>query len=115
MLPRLKKLIFLIGKPGRIKFFILLMGMFINSLLEMIGVGAIPVFILIISNPEKIMQHQWAAPFIGLLDITTSKSLLTWGAVFLICLFVVKNVFLSLLIYIKTKIVYAGKVGQPPV
>ena len=110
MISRFKKLLFLISGKGRFKFFILLAAMFINSLLEMIGVGSIPVFILIISNPEKIMQHQWAAPFVGLFDITTSKSLLTWGAVFLIGLFVAKNVFLSLLIYIKTRIIYNEQV-----
>ncbi|HDQ03916.1 MAG TPA: ABC transporter ATP-binding protein [Deltaproteobacteria bacterium] len=110
MIPRFKKLLFLVGGRGRIKFIILLVGMFINSLLEMIGVGAIPVFILIISDPEKIMQHQWAAPFVGLLDITTSKSLLTWGAVFLVGLFVAKNVFFSLLVYVKTRIIYNEQV-----
>lgn len=106
MLSRFKKLLFLIGRRGRIKFSILLVAMFINSILEMAGVAAIPVFIIIISKPDMILQHQWAAPIIGLLNITTSHGMFIWGAIFLICLFVVKNLFLSMLIYAKTKIIY---------
>ena len=57
MLSRLKKVNFLIGKAGRIKFLVLLAFMIINSLLEMVGIGTIPIFIVIISNPDMIMQH----------------------------------------------------------
>lgn len=110
MMTRIRQLFFLIGKSGRVKFAVLLAGMFINALLEMLGVGAIPVFIMMISNPDMILQHRWAAPVVGLLDITTFQGLLLWGSIFLICLFVVKNVFLSLLIYVKTKIIYNEQV-----
>ena len=110
MLPRFKKLLFLIGRRGRIKFSILLVAMFINSILEMAGVAAIPVFIIIISKPDMILQHQWAAPIVGLLNITTSHGMFIWGAIFLFCLFVVKNLFLSLLIYAKTKVIYNEQV-----
>ena len=65
MISRLKKLLFLIGKTGRIKFTILLVIMIINSLLEMAGVVSIPVFIIIISNPDMVLQHKWAGPIIS--------------------------------------------------
>jgi ATP-binding cassette subfamily C protein len=110
MLSRFKKLLFLVGRRGRIKFSILLAAMFINSILEMAGVAAIPVFIIIISKPDMILQYQWAAPVVGLLNIATSHGMFIWGAIFLICLFVVKNLFLSLLIYAKTKIIYNEQV-----
>lgn len=110
MLSRLQKLLSLIGKPGRIKFSILLAGMFINSLLEMVVIGSIPVFIIIVSNPEMIMQHRWAAPIIGFLNIASTKSLLAWGGVFLIGLFALKNIFFSLLIYVKTRAIYNEQV-----
>lgn len=110
MLSRLKKLDYLIGKPGRIKFFILLALMIINSFLEVLGVGAIPVFIVIISNPDMIMQHRWAAPFIEFLNINTPRTLMIWGFVFLAFLFVLKNAFFSFLIYIKTRVTYNEQV-----
>lgn len=110
MMSRIKKLFFLIGKSGRIRFFILLAGMFVNALFEMLGVGAIPVFIMMISNPDAILQHRWAAPVVGLFDIPHSQSLLLWGSVALIALFATKNLFFSLLIYVKTKVIYDEQV-----
>lgn len=110
MMVRIKKLFFLIGKSGRVRFFILLAGMFVNALFEMLGVGAIPVFIMVISNPDAIMQHRWAAPVVGLFDIADSKSLLLWGSLALVALFAAKNLFFSLLIYVKTKIIYNEQV-----
>src|SRR4030042_2697520 len=53
-----------------------------------------------------VMQHKWGGPIITSLNITSSKSLMMWGSVFLIGLFVVKNVFFSLLIYAKTRVIY---------
>jgi ATP-binding cassette subfamily C protein len=106
MISRLKKLLFLIGKPGRIKFFILLVLMIVNSLFEMVGIGAIPVFIIILSNPETALQHKWAGPIIASFNITTSQNLMLWGSIFLIGVFVVKNTFFSLLIYVKTRVIY---------
>jgi ATP-binding cassette, subfamily B, bacterial PglK len=105
MLSRLKKLFFLIGKTGRIKFFVLLALLIINSLLETLGVGALPIFIVIISKPDIIMQHRWAAPIVELFHINTSQGLMSWGFVFLAGLFVMKNAFLSLVIYIKARMI----------
>lgn len=110
MLSRIKKLNYIIGKPGRVKFLVLLAFMIVNALLEMVGIGAIPVFIVIISNPEMIMQHRWAAPIVDSLHITTSKNLMVWGFIFLAGLFVVKNAFCSLLIYVKARIIYNEQV-----
>ena len=110
MISRLKKLFFLIGKSGRTKFFILLALMVVNSLLEMVGIGSIPVFIIIVSNPNMVLQHKWAGPIITSLNITTSKDLMLWGSIFLILIFVLKNSFFSFLIYIKTRVIYNEQV-----
>jgi len=95
MLPRIKKLFFLIGKSGRAKFFVLLVLMVVNSLLELAGVGSIPVFIIVISNPDMIMNHPWARPVISLLQISGSRDLMLWSCILLIALFVVKTLFQS--------------------
>jgi ATP-binding cassette subfamily C protein len=106
MLSLLRRINYLIGKSGRFKFLVLLVMMIINSLLEMVGVGVIPVFIITISDPDLILQHKLATPIIELLNITTSKNLVIWGFVFLAGLFIVKNAFFSMLIYIKNRITY---------
>ncbi len=106
MLQRLKNLLHLIGRPGRIKFAALLFLMTINAILEMAGIGAIPLFILILSSPEMVLQHRWAASLTELFQITSSRSLMIWGSIFLVGLFAAKNGFFILLIYIKTRIIY---------
>src|SRR4030066_684965 len=106
MLSRLKRINYLIGKSGRFKFLALLALMFVNSLLEMVGVWIIPVFIVTISDPDVILQHRLATPIVDLLNITTSKDLMIWGFVFMAGLFIVKTTFFSVLIYIKNRITY---------
>ena len=58
MLSRLRKINYLIGKSGQFKFLVLLAMMIINSLLEMVGVGVIPVFIITISDPDVPFRRQ---------------------------------------------------------
>ncbi|HON59381.1 MAG TPA: hypothetical protein P5040_04250 [Smithella sp.] len=58
MARQIKKLLFLIGKKRRAKYLLLLFLMFVNSLLEMGGVGAIPVFIYVLTNPTWILHQK---------------------------------------------------------
>ena len=51
----LKKFIHLFGRKGRFKFGVLLGLMMINAVLEMVGVGAIPLFVMVLSNPDAIL------------------------------------------------------------
>ncbi|MFO7568496.1 MAG: ABC transporter transmembrane domain-containing protein, partial [Smithellaceae bacterium] len=110
MLQRLKNLLHLIGRPGRIKFASLLFLMTINAFLEMAGLGSIPLFILILSSPETVLKSPWAGPVLIWLDIVSPKSLMIWGCVGLVGLFTLKNIFFSVVIYIKTKVVYNQQV-----
>lgn len=107
---RFQKITYLIGGRARVKFSILLALMIVNSLLEMVGIGAIPLFIVMISNPDMLLQNRWIAPVAGAFHITTSQHLVLWGLVFLAVLFSVKNAFLSLLIYIKSRVTYREQI-----
>ena len=53
---RLRKLSYLIGRAGRVKFAALFVLMIANAILEMAGIGAIPLFILILSSPETVLK-----------------------------------------------------------
>ncbi len=103
---RLRKLSYLIGRAGRVKFAALFVLMIANAILEMAGIGAIPLFILILSSPETVLKNPWAGPMLTWLHIVSPKSLMIWGSFFLVGLFAFKNIFFSLLIYIKTKMIY---------
>lgn len=110
MLSRLNKLLLLIGRPERIKFLALLFFMVINSLLEMAGIGSITVFIIVLSNPDMIMNNPWARPVVAWLNISDPRTLMIWGSVFLIALFVVKNIFFALLVYVKNRLTYSEQI-----
>jgi ATP-binding cassette subfamily C protein len=106
MISRIKKLLFLVGKNGRIKFFILLVAMVINSLFEMAGIGIIPVFLIGLSSPDKLLHHKWAGPVLTWLNINDAKNMMLWGSLFLVGVFLAKNSFFSIFVYIKGKVVY---------
>jgi ATP-binding cassette subfamily C protein len=110
MVPQIKKLLFLIGKQRRAKYCLLLFLMLCNALLEMVGVGAIPVFIYVLSSPDWILQHRWAMPFLHLLEIHNSRQMIIWAFVLLGTLFIAKNIFYSFLIFLKNKIVYHDQI-----
>ncbi len=110
MLSRLKKLFYLIGRAERAKFLVLLFFMLIHSLLETAGVGSITVFIILLSSPDMILNNVWARPVLAWLNISDARSLMIWGSVFLIALFVVKNIFFAVLVYFKNRVTYSEQI-----
>lgn len=76
-----------------------------GALLEVAGVGAIPVFVGVVSDPERIMKYDFVASTLNRYGITTSDQLLIWGALALIIIYLVKNTYLSLLFYWKAKFI----------
>lgn len=107
---RLKKLFYLIGRAERAKFLVLLFFMLIHSLLETAGVGSITVFIILLSSPDMILNNVWARPVLAWLNISDARSLMIWGSVFLIALFVVKNIFFAVLVYFKNRVTYSEQI-----
>lgn len=73
----------------------------IGSMVEVIGLGAIPAFILTLANPGKILTHNIAGPLLAKFNITTTSELLIWGAITLIVVFVLKNIYLVMVGFIK--------------
>jgi len=75
---------------------------FIGSLVEIVGLGAIPAFILVLATPEKILSHKVVGGILMSFNITTADKLLTWGSAALIVIFIIKNAYLVLTGYIKS-------------
>lgn len=98
------------GKQRWAKYSLLMVLMLGNAMLEMVGVGAIPVFIYIVSSPDWVFQHRWAAPFLRLLEIQNTRQMVIWAFVSVGTLFVAKNVFYGFLIFLKNKIVYHDQI-----
>ena len=104
MLPRLKKLATLLERRDKLQLAGVLGLMLIGAFLDMAGVGAIPAFVAALAIPERVMEYPALASLLERLGITTGRQLIIWGALALIVVFLLKNLFLIVLnyVYIRT-------------
>ncbi len=84
--------------------------MVIVSLLELIGVGVIPLFVAILADPDQLLHAEWAAPLLTSLGIDSFESLFLAGTMLLIIVFVVKNLVTSFYYYIEGRYAW-GRYG----
>jgi ATP-binding cassette, subfamily B, bacterial PglK len=102
----LGKLRYIFDRPDKINFSLLFILMGLASLLEVIGIGAIPVYIAIVTNPDSIRNIPVIQSFSEQIKLLSSEQLLLWGSVILIGIFLIKNAYLGFYHYLKTRIVY---------
>ncbi len=80
-----------------------------NALLEMVGVGLVPVYIGILVEPERLMRHDIVTQAMGLLGLgrerLTQRTLLYGGSVVLLAVFSFKLVFAPLLAYARARFI----------
>ena len=105
MFDSLKKLFSLFSRREKIKTLGLLMLMVVVALLEMVGIGAIPAFILVVGSPEKVLAHPVSGMVAQWFGVENSYDLLVTGSIGLIALFVVKGLMVSLVSYIRIRFV----------
>ena len=84
--------------------------MIVGAFLDVIGVGAIPVFVATLAVPERILEHPVAAGPLAALGIENGTDLAIWGCVGLLIVFVIKNAFLSFLHYAQIRITEVHRV-----
>lgn len=82
------------------------MLMVLAAVLEVAGIGMIPVFVAIVADPERIMSVEWLAPVFSLLDITTTKDLLIWGSITLVTVFILKSGYIISLNFFESRFIY---------
>ena len=95
----LEKIKIILNKKQRFYFVILFFGIFISTILELIGIGSVPIFISFLLKPEVLYSYLPSS------DATTffiSQNYLykvTLISIILIVFFLLKNLFLILVIY----------------
>ena len=110
LLQDLKKLRPLLSKGDKWKFLILLGLMVIASVLEAIGIGAIPVFVTLVMKPSALAENRWLGEwFIGMPEEVT-LSVLLWASVVLVIFVILKNLFLTFVFYKQNRIVASQRV-----
>ena len=102
----LKKILYLLPKGDKTKLAILFAMMLLAALLEVAGIGMIPVFVSIVADPEQIMQYEAAEWLLTGLGIETSRDLLLWGAIALVGIFIVKNLYLVGYFWLEARFVH---------
>lgn len=102
--------ILLLGKFNQIYtlFFLVILIM----VFEMIGIGLIPVYALLITNPEMILSKIPSNLYFSFLDHPDGKSIIFYGAILLFIAFLIKNLFLGLLIYIEGNLIKGVRINS---
>ncbi|MGF1584838.1 MAG: ABC transporter ATP-binding protein [Bacteroidales bacterium] len=106
MTTTIKKILRLLHAGDKIKLVLLLMMMLLAALLEVVGIGMIPVFISIIAVPDTVLEIEWLMPIWEMFGIENSGDLLVYGSIFLIVVFILKNTYILFYNYIQTRFIF---------
>jgi len=79
--------------------------MFVASILELLGIGMIPLFVMTIAQPDRILSFPILGDMLSNAGIDTVKSLALTGAIALIFIYISKNLYLTYFRYLKTRFV----------
>jgi len=78
---------------------LLLLGMMlIGAAMEMVGVGAIPAFIALLSDPSRFRRYRAVQSVISHLPSSSTSALILTSAGVLFLIFVVKNLYLGMVV-----------------
>ena len=93
------EILLLIGKSNFTYLIFLSISLIFLSLLEFIGIGSIPVFLSVIIDPNILLDHI-NSPFIfNIINENEKSDLILFSSVFLILVFLTKNLIYVLIIY----------------
>ena len=82
---------------------ILFVMMVLGALAEVVGVGAIPAFVGVINMPERLLENDKVRYVYDLLGMESPQEMVLWAALALILVFVVKNIYLAFLVYVRAR------------
>ena len=100
----LEKILILLNPKLKFQLVLLFFGGFIGSLLEVVGIGSIPAFVILLTKKEKFLQY---IPFENLkifITETEFASLIILSSCLLVGIFLIKNFYLLALEYASSKI-----------
>ena len=89
---------------------LLLLGMFIAAAIEMVGLGSVPIFIMIIIDID-VLSNKFPTFFANDYIKSLSQDYITiFGGIILILIFLLKNVYLSLFLFFQGKVIKILKI-----
>lgn len=106
MVKPFEKLFEILPGKDRLKFAALLFFMMIGTILEVIGIGLIPVFISAVAAPDILLDNQYLGPILELIKAESQKDLLLAGGLALVTVYLVKGGYITVLYYYKSKFIF---------
>ncbi|MEQ8476376.1 MAG: ABC transporter ATP-binding protein [Fulvivirga sp.] len=108
----IRKILSLFDSENKNRIFILFWMMLLSAVLEVLGIGIVPIVIKYILQPEELKNFPWLYDFLDELNLLTTKHLFLVGSVMIILVFLMKNAYrfyvdfkqLKLIKHIQTKL-----------
>ncbi len=82
------------SRKDKMGYLTLLFLMLLGALLDVIGIGAVPAFVAVLAVPEAVMQYEWIADWFEYWGLRPGPRLVTYGAITLLLIYILKNAFL---------------------
>ena len=93
----------LFDRQDKFRYLGLLLLMLVGALLDVVGIGTIPAFVATLAVPEKVFALPYVGNALSWMGITTGRQLVIGGAIGLIVIFIVKNMYLFLVYSLQIK------------
>ena len=105
----LKKLSYIFDRKQKTKFFFLGIMIFIGGILETLSVSALLPVVGVIVDSESIMENRYVKILLQFVPIEDSRTLVISLLVLMMAIYIVKNLYLLLLVYVQTKFITFSK------
>lgn len=106
MLRIFKKITKILSKKQKIQLYLLFLMMLIGALMESLGIGLLIPLLTVIMQPEKLLENSYASRFYMWLNLKTPEAFIYTIILFLILIFIFKNMYLYLEYYLQYRFVY---------
>ena len=93
----------LLPEGDLLKIAALFLMMIVASVIALIGVGTVPVFVSAVIDADRILNYPVLGNFLKNIGITTSQELALFGALFLLSIYLFKNLFMLFYNYMNSK------------
>ncbi|MCL7746081.1 ABC transporter ATP-binding protein [Halalkalibacter alkaliphilus] len=110
MIDTIKKLLILFNKNEKKKLFIIFLMMIVAALFETIGIGLIVPFVGMVTNPGMIQEQAILSYIYELFKFQTTTGFIIFSVVFLLSVFLLKNVYLLFFHYVQYRVIYNQQV-----
>lgn len=98
-----KQLMEILERKQRLQCIFLLFGVFVCAMLETLGVGAVIPFVLVMFDPEGLLENKYGKIIAEFFNISTYHQLLIYTAILVVAVYLTKNVVLLVFQYLQGK------------